>query len=555
MVEQLVTLQRVPIDRIQTEQQTNDDRVSALSSLGTKLTTLKTAAAALNETSAFSGRTVTSSAASGGWAATSSAGGSVGAYEISVSQLASAARLVGAADVGSTLSASASVSGVTLATLRGATPVTAGVISVNGHQVTVSTADSLQDFFTAISSATGGDVVASYNPATDKVSLTSLSAAPITLGAANDTSNLLRVLKLANNGTATIQSSASVAALSTNAVLASAGLRSAVSNVDASGNGSFAINGTTISYNVNSDSLSGVLKAINTSGAGVTASYDGTNDRVVLTNNRPGNLGIKVSETGSGLLAALGLVSGATLQSGTDAQFTVNGGPVLTASGNTLEAADHGIAGLNVTVTSTGTQTLTVGNDTTSMRGKIDAFISAYNAVQSYIDDKTKITTANGKITKGVLSSMREVQEWSRDMRQLVFKSVSGLSQTITSLDSLGLGFSGIDTSAKVLDEAKLTKALAERPNEVEAFFQKSSTGLAVAFGALVDRITTANDADQTRLNASNTDLDRQIADLERRIAMQKQLLTDSFVAMESAQSKIQQQGSAISQAFFSSSK
>jgi hypothetical protein len=65
---------------------------------------------------------------------------------------------------------------------------------------------------------------------------------------------------------------------------------------------------------------------------------------------------------------------------------------------------------------------------------------------------------------------MREVQEWARDMRQLVFKSVSGLSQSITSLDGLGIGFSGIDTSAKVLDEAKLTKALSERPNEVEAF-------------------------------------------------------------------------------------
>jgi flagellar hook-associated protein 2 len=270
------------------------------------------------------------------------------------------------------------------------------VFSINGHQVTVSTADSLQDVFSAISTATGGDVVAAYDPVADKVSLSSITSSPITLGAANDTSNLLRVLKLANNGAATVQSSAAVAALSTTAVLASAGLKSAPSNVDASGNGSFLINGTTISYNVNSDSLAAVLKSINTSGAGVTASYDGTNDRVVLTNNRPGNLGISVSESGSGLLSALGLVSGATLQSGSDAQFTLNGGPVLSASGNTLEAVDHGLTGLSVTVTSTGTQTLTVGTDTTSMRKNIDAFISAYNAVQSDIDEKTKVTTANG---------------------------------------------------------------------------------------------------------------------------------------------------------------
>jgi flagellar hook-associated protein 2 len=126
MVDQLVVLQRAPISRIQVEQQTNDDRISALSSLGTKLDTLKAAATALNGATAFSGRTVSSSAASGGWAATASAGGAVGAYEISVSQLASAARLLGAADVGSGLSSSSSVAGVTLATMRGVTPVTAG---------------------------------------------------------------------------------------------------------------------------------------------------------------------------------------------------------------------------------------------------------------------------------------------------------------------------------------------------------------------------------------------------------------------------------------------
>lgn len=555
LVDQLVALERAPISRIQAEQQKNDARAGALATLSGKVTALSAAVSALNEPTAFGSRSVTSSAVSGAWAASSSPGGAVGTNDLAVTQLASFARLVGASDLGRPLSASEDVSGLTLATLRGATAITAGTFSVNGHQVTISTSDSLQDVFAAVETATSGDVVAAYDPASDRITLSSVSSTPISLGAANDSSNLLRVLKLANTGGAVISSGSSIAALSTTSALVSAGLAAAITNVDASGNGSFQINGVSIAYNVNSDSIGSVIRSINGSGAGVSAAYDAANDRVVLTNNRPGDLGVSVSESGAGLLSALGLTNGATLQRGGDALFSVNGGAVRRASGNTLDEGDHGIAGLSVTLSSTGTQTLTVDNDTSAMRRKIDAFVSAYNSVQAYIDDQTKTTSANGKVTAGVLSATREVQEWARDLRQLVFGPVAGLSQSITRLDGLGLGFSGLDGNLKVLDEAKLTKALADRPGEVEAFFQHSSSGLAVKLGDLLERVSGASVSSQKRLSGANTDLDRQIADLERRIAQQKQVLTDSFVAMESAQARIQQQGTAITNAFFPSNK
>jgi flagellar hook-associated protein 2 len=74
-----------------------------------------------------------------------------------------------------------------------------------------------------------------------------------------------------------------------------------------SGNGSFAVNGVSIAYNVNTDSLSTILSRINASSAGVTAAFDSLNDRVVFTNKTTGDLGLNLSEAAGGLVDALGL--------------------------------------------------------------------------------------------------------------------------------------------------------------------------------------------------------------------------------------------------------
>lgn len=554
LVDQLMDLERVPITRIQNEQRTNTLRSTAIGDLGTRLTGLTNAATALKGEGLFSGRTATSSAATGAWSSSVAAGTATGSYRIAVAQLATNARRLGAADLGQSLHTSGDVSGLTLANLRTGTAATAGTFSVNGQKITVALTDSLEDVFAAIGTATGGDVSATYDHVTDRVTLTSASESAITLGAANDTSNFLRVLKLAQNGAATVTSTGALGALKTTAKLADAGLRTAVTAVDGSGNGTFTVNGVAIAYNLNDDTLPGLLKRINQSGAGVTASYDAVNDRVLFANNGTGDIGLSVSETAGGILGALGLVSGATHVNGQDAQFTINGGATLTSSSNTLDATAHGIEGLNFTVSSEETQTITVAADTTAMRAKIDAFVSAYNSVQTFIDDKTKVTSTDGKITAAVLSSNREVQDWARDLRTLAFATVPGLSGAISRLDDLGLGFSGTSGTLSVRDESKLTAALRDKSGDVEAFFQTATTGFATKFKSIAETLATATSGQQTRLSQTNSSLDRQIGDLERRLTQQRELLTSSFIKMEEAQSRIQQQSTALTNAFFKSS-
>jgi flagellar hook-associated protein 2 len=554
LVDQLMDLERRPVDRLEREQTLNTTRANALTDLGVRLASLRTASSALKDASVFAARTVASSATTGAWTAKSTAGGATGAFKFTVSQLATATVRTGAADIAGPLSGSNDVSGVTLATMRTAAAATGGFFTINGQQVSVSTADSLQDVFAAIDTATSGEVTAAYDSATDRVTLTSTSGDPITLGAANDSSYFLRLMKLANNDDDTITSSGTLGALKTTARLSSAGLRAAITNVGADGAGAFSINGVAIAFNVNDDTLGSVVKRINAAGAGVSAAYDAINDRVTLTNTRAGDAGLTLSETGTGFLAATGLSTGAVTTRGVDAHFTIDDGPRQSSTGNELDAAAHGIDGLSVALTSTGTQTISVSADTTSMRGKIDAFISAYNSVQTFIDEKTRVTTANGKVTTAVLAANREVQDWARELRQLAFGSVSTGSSTLSRLEDLGLGFTGISATLAVRDEAKLTSALRDRAGDVETFFTTPTTGLAARFDSLLTRLAEAADGQKTRLNQSNTGLDRQIADLERRLAQQRELLTNSFIKMEEAQSRIQLQGSQLSSAFASNS-
>jgi len=549
-VDSIMDLERAPAARLETEKNKNLTRVTSLSNLETRLTDMRSAVAALNAPEAFGVRSVTA----GDWTATASAGSAVGAHTFNVTRLATASKLQGAADIGAPLASSSDVSGLTLAALGASATPTAGFFSVNGARVTIATTDSLQDVFSAISTATGGMVSASYDPASDRISLN--SAAPITLGAANDTSNFLSVARLATNGSGTISSATSLGVVNPVATLGASRIATAVTAVDGSGAGQFTINGVAISYNLNTDSLNAVIARINASGAGVSAAYDASADRFNLTNITTGSLGISVSESAGGLLGALGLTTGSTLTTGLDAQFTVDGGNVLTSRSNTLTAAEHGLSGLNVTVSSVTSQSVNVAANTTGMRTLIDTFITRYNAVQSYLQDQTRVTSTNGKVSTATLSSNREVQTWASQLRSSAFASVPGLGSAISNLDALGIDFLSGTPNLTVKDSTKLTNALNDQPTQVAAFFQQTSTGFTARLTALTDKYLGVNGgsgqlaSQRTTITNSNASLDRQIADIDRRLVQRRSSLEASFIAMESAQSKIKNMQSQLTNAF-----
>ncbi len=553
VVDQLITIEKQPVARLQTEQARNNDKIASLTTLSGGLSSLSAAAVDLRSATLFSSRSATSSTAGSTWTLTPSVGATRGTYAIAVSQLATASKRTGASGVSASLSDSADVSGTTLATLRTATAVTAGNITVNGRTVAVGLTDSLQDVFDKISTATGGEVTASYDSATDKITLS--GNGEVVLGAVNDTSNLLSVLQLANNGTASVTSSGKLGAASLTSPLSSSRLAGTLS-ADASGNGSFSINGVTIDYNLETDTLKSVLNKINKSAAGVTASYDSANDRFVLTNNSTGDTGIGANEVSGGLLDAMGLTSGSSLQRGKNALVTVNGGDQIVSKSNTLTATEHGITGLSVKVDSLSTQTVTVASDTGKIMDTLQAFMDAYNAVQAFIDQETAVSVGpDGKVTSATLGGNHEVEKWGSKLRAMVSGTIGGLSTKMSRLDDLGIGFKSMGSSLAVIDPAKLANTLAESADEIGTFFSNTTNGFAQQFTSYVTQLQKSSGgalAIQTqRLNDQNKGLDDQIATLNRRIETERERLTRSFLAMQNAQSAAQQQQKSIEDMFF----
>ncbi|MBT3595420.1 MAG: flagellar filament capping protein FliD [Verrucomicrobia bacterium] len=549
MVDQLVDLDRIPQRRLLREQAELFDKNSTYQSLQTELGVLKGRVEYLSEGDLFDSRKVNVGNETL-VEAKIDPGATLGSHSITVSQLATASNLRGTSSIGSSLSSTSDVSALTLSSAPFRNAITDGTITVDGKRVDVTASQSLQDVFDAISTATSGAVTGTYNPSTDAIQLSSTSE--IVLGSANDTSNFLQEAQLFNNGTGTVSSSKALGKIQTSASLSASIFTTAVSDGGA-GAGEFKINGISIAFDASTDSLENVIDRINQSQSGVLASYDAVSDRVILTNQSTGDLGVSVEDVTGNFLAATGLDAG-TLSRGQNLQFTINGGETLTSYSNTADSNVTGVSGLSLTALQTGTTTVTVESDREAIEKGINDFVSQFNKVQSFIDKHTATSTNSlGSVTAGVLNGESEVESIASQLRSIVTGEISGLNASMNHLNEIGISSSGYDNNIDVSDSSLLSESLINNLDQVKSIFQNASSGVGVQMMAFLDQQIGDEGAlpdKVTRLTEQSTDIDDQMARMESLVAMRKQSLIDGFVAMELAQQKINQQMSFLSAKF-----
>ena len=503
-----------PVTQMQTEQTADDSEKSAYQSIGADLTNLQNDINTLSSASFFQSTTSSSSDSSVATATTQS-GTPLGAYSFAVTQLASATAQNGSKVSAQPISSTDDVSNVDLNSTAFADPISAGTFTVNGQTITVSGNDSLQSVFTQISSATNGAVTASYNSSTDEITLSSSS--PITLGSSADTSNFLQATNLYSNGTGAVTSLAALAGISINDNASQANLSTAITD-GGSGQGAFKINGVTINYDASTDSINDILSDINNSNAGVTATYDGANNRFVLTNNNTGNLGMTMQDVTGNFLAATGLSSG-TLQAGANLQYSLNGGATMTNESNTIDASSEGLSGLSITAQSIGSTSISVSSDTSTIAAAINSFVNDYNTIQNYISSQTTIssstTSTTGAVdsttsttgTPGLLTGDMDVEGIATNLRQLV--DASPLSGAIQNLNDLGITSDGEDnyltTSSLVLNTS-----LANNLSQVSQMFTDPTNGIATTVGKYLSTTLSSNGVIATKeqsLTTESTDI------------------------------------------------
>lgn len=291
--------------------------------------------------------------------------------------------------------------------------------------------------------------------------------------------------------------------------------------------------------------LDEVAAKINGANIGVSASViSGTDGRRLVFNG---------SSTGAAgaftLSATADAVSGTTLSLNTigsfdttttglaraaaqDANLTIDGATV-SSSTNTISEA---ITGISMTLLKTGSSTITVQSDSTTVTNALNAFIGAYNAVNSTIKQNSTydVTTKTGKPLNAE-SSVRSIQSALNNARMSIPAGLS--SGTYKTLSSIGVTIE--KDGSLSLDSTKLASAMAASPGEV----QKTLNAYGSAYNDALTKMLDTDGTVQVRvkgLNASIKSYNDNIAALEVRVANVEKRYRNQFSALDTLVSGLQ---------------
>ena len=241
--------------------------------------------------------------------------------------------------------------------------------------------------------------------------------------------------------------------------------------------------------NSSNNSLQGIANAINTGNFGVTASIvsDGsatTPNHLVLTSTATGassSIQISLQGDSQGNPADPALVSLLSYDptgtqnltqeaSAQDTQASVNGIPVSSSSTSITGA----VAGVSFNLNQTGSTTLVVAQNSSSLSGSISGFVSAYNALQSQISSLASYDASTS--TAGPLLGDSNVQELQSTLRKTLSQTLTGLQSTsLTSLSQIGISFQ--DDGTLSVDNGKLQTAITSNFNDIAGLFAAVGRG------------------------------------------------------------------------------
>jgi flagellar hook-associated protein 2 len=244
-------------------------------------------------------------------------------------------------------------------------------------------------------------------------------------------------------------------------------------------------NGTAVSrtFTIGGGStLQDLLTAINDGSTGfgagarpATASLSG--GRLVLTDGSSGDsrlaLSLTVAKTGGGTisLGSFSTANGGTvgrstlLTSGADAVISVDGQVVRRAS-NSISDAISGVT-LDLQTAMVGSPvTVSVARNTDQIVSSMNAFVSAYNAVRSFVNKEAS--------SGGTLANDSSIRSMSASLTAQLLQNVPGVSGSYTTASLVGLTHD--KTGVLSLDSSAFTKLLGTNFSDVQQLFALTGT-------------------------------------------------------------------------------
>ena len=144
-------------------------------------------------------------------------------------------------------------------------------------------------------------------------------------------------------------------------------------------------------------------------------------------------------------------------------ELTVNGISVTSAN-NTIAGA---IQGVTLNVAATGSTSVSVAQNTSTLQSAVSAFVTAYNSLNSTFTAATAYSSSTE--TAGPLIGDPGVLTVQQGLRQLLGNTIAGASQNLNSLQQLGITFQS-DGSMQ-LNSSTLQSAITSNASGVAALF------------------------------------------------------------------------------------
>lgn len=298
-------------------------------------------------------------------------------------------------------------------------------------------------------------------------------------------------------------------------------------NISDSSSFTLTVNGTTTTITPDSDTLDSLASAINDANAGVSATIVnlGSNSspdyRLSLTSTELGPDTIQLNDGTNDLLT--------TVQTGDDAQYTVNGNTTTQTSTSDQVTLAPGLTATLVSAAPGQTVTITVAASEGNLSTALSGFATAYNAAVSAVNNETG---QNG----GALAGESLVYELQQALSQISqYTATSGSVQDLSDL-GLTLGDNGTLTFDSSQFDSQSATAIQQYLGGLTSggFLQTATnalssvadptTGLMVAQFASVGAAITNDQSqisnDQTQVNLIQTNLQQQLSAADAAIAV-----------------------------------
>ncbi len=308
--------------------------------------------------------------------------------------------------------------------------------------------------------------------------------------------------------------------------------------------------------------LSSLISQINSSDeAQANAFWDDATGKLIITSTKEGASFINIEAGTSNFTDVMGFTNSTwdeegnvlasrmytdTQELGKNALFTVNGTSMISTS-NTVTSDVSRMDGVTlklnrVTTDEDGTTSISVTQDTSSLKDAINGFISAYNNVMTKIDT----VTAQGAELHGETSltslkrSIRDIAMGKNDAATGAYKMLADLGITTSGADS----DLSADTTSLKLDEEKFMKALEENPDSVRELLSDEHGIFAMMEDTVEQSLKSVSGFFDVRTSTLDSNIKRaneKITAKNKSIETYKSQLEAKFQAMEKMIASMQQ--------------